>query len=440
MATAGAGQGRRGRPAKPVDGSSSAQAFLGAELRRLRLERGMVLADLGRCTGFSAQHIGAVERGASPASEQFVTACDAGLGAGGWLAAQFDAVIREQAAVRHQRQARRRAVPTPAATDGGDGTEVDWTRVAAAARVRCRPSAEVVNNLALITDRHRVLYHLLPAGQMIGPAEAHLGTLAALLRVSPERAGRRLAAMAQETAGLVAWLHHDLADVRASERAYQTAESLLKSSGDRALAGYVTAFRATVRTAGGDYRAGAVYLEMAAEQLGRSAPPMPRAWLLAMRAEVAARTGDRTAALALLGQAERALEQADADPGAEWMFSFDHGRLAAHRGTCLLALGRVADAEAAFGQAITSLPARCVRRRAEFQVKLAATYLVRADFAAAAGLAVDALDRFTAAGSAAGLRSVRDLRRRIARGGGPGATRALDERLHTLATDDLQSG
>lgn len=57
----------------------------------------MILADLGRRTGSSAQHIGAVEHVASPASEQFIATCDAALEAGGWLAAQFDAVIREQA-------------------------------------------------------------------------------------------------------------------------------------------------------------------------------------------------------------------------------------------------------------------------------------------------------------------------------------------------------
>ncbi len=110
-APGGRRQGRRGRPSKPLDGTASAQAFLGVELRRFRLEQGLVLADLGRRTGYSAQHIGAVERGTSPASEQFVDACDAALAADGRLSAQFTTVVREQTAARQTRPAHGHADP-----------------------------------------------------------------------------------------------------------------------------------------------------------------------------------------------------------------------------------------------------------------------------------------------------------------------------------------
>src|SRR6266545_5142210 len=298
-------QGRRGRPSKPLDGTASAQAYLGAELRRLRLERGLVLADLGRRTGYSAQHIGAVERGTSPASEQFVDACDAALAADGRLSTQFTTVVREQTAARHRRHAQRRTPPSPAlGTTGGvsgPDADIDWERIEDSTRSGPRRSVELIEQLELVTDHHRSLYHLLPTAQMLGPAEAHLATLSSLLRAGDDRTGQhRLGAMAQETAGLVAWLRTDLGDAHASEAAYQVADSLFEVSSDRALAGYVTAFRATVRADRREYRASAQYLMVAADQFGQAAPPMPVAWLFALRAEAAARANDRVTTLAML--------------------------------------------------------------------------------------------------------------------------------------------
>jgi transcriptional regulator with XRE-family HTH domain len=441
VAVAGGGRrGRAGRPLKPLDGSASAQAFLGAELRQLRLERGLVLADLGRRTGYSAQHIGAVERGTSPASEQFIEACDAALAADGLLSSHFTAAVRAQAAARRQRHVARRALPSRpphpphSSQDDEPAPDIDWELIEDSTRSRFRRSPQLVEQLWLVTDRHRSLYHLLPAAQMIGPAEAHLATLSSLLLSGDDGTGRpQLAAMAQETAGLVAWLRTDLGDAHASDAAYRVADSLLPLSGDRALAGYVTAFRATVCADRGQYRAGAEYLSVATDQFGRNAPPMSAAWLQALRAEAAARAGDRPAVTAMLRGAERSLDRAGEDTGADWMYLFDHGRLAAHRGTCLLALGQPGGAEAAFTEAVASLPPRCIRRRADLRLKLAATHLARGDHAAAMTFALDALEGFVEAGSPQGLRSVRQLRTRVLRVAGSAAIAGLDQRLRELA-------
>jgi transcriptional regulator with XRE-family HTH domain len=444
MAVADGGRrGRVGRPPKPLDGVASAQAFLGAELRRLRLERGLVLADLGRRTGYSPQHIGAVERGTSPASEQFVEACDAALAADGVLSSHFTAAVRAQAAARRRRQVARRALPSRpphprSSPDDEPVPDIDWELIEDSTRSRFRRPPELTEQLWLVTDRHRSLYHLLPAAQMIRPAEAHLATLSSLLHSGEDGTGcRQLAAMAQETAGLVAWLRTDLGDAHASEAVYRVADSLLPLSGDRALAGYVTAFRATVCADRGQYRASADYLLVATDQFGRNAPPMPAAWLQALRAEAAARAGDRPGATAMLRSAERSLDRAGEDTGTEWMYLFDHGRLAAHSGTCLLALGQPDGAEAAFTEAVASLPPRCIRRRADLRLKLAATHLARGDHATAMTLAIDALEGFVAAGSTQGLRCVRQIRARVLRVAGRAATAGLDERLRELATSVL---
>jgi transcriptional regulator with XRE-family HTH domain len=110
---------------------SSRVAYLGAEIRRWRLERGLSQGALGMATGFSRQHVGEVERGAGTTSETFVVLCDQVLRAGGELTALVPAVLYEQAAARHRRQAeRRRPPPRARVTLGSEETsrtrEVRW--------------------------------------------------------------------------------------------------------------------------------------------------------------------------------------------------------------------------------------------------------------------------------------------------------------------------
>lgn len=425
--------GKRGRPPKPVDGGASAQAFFGSELRRLRVDRGLRLADLASRVGYSVQHISAVERGTVAASEQFAAVCDGSLGADGHLVRLLDAVVLEQATARHRRQAARRQA-APAAARVCDGTEVrddvDWERLEAVTRMRARPSIAMVDDLALITERYRSLYHYLPAPQMLECADAHLSTLRALLGDSGGGSvEQELAVMAQETAGLVAWLRHDLGDLAASEAAYRLADELLVASGDRVLAGYVTAFRAVARSARGNLQASASDLEAAAYQMGTAAPDMPAAWLFALRAEAEAGRGNSAPAMALLWQAEQALDRAGRDPGAAWMYLFDEGRLAAHRGSCLLALGRPVQAQIAFELAMRALPASCLRRRSDLRVKLAMARIALGDCSGAVRLGLEAVDGFVHAGSAQGLRSVRTLRGQIVADHGLRVVSALDERL-----------
>ena len=102
------GKRRPGRPAKITDSASSAAAALGAELRRLRIDRGLTLTQLGRLVGYSWQHLGAIKRGSAVPSEVVVVACDAAVLANGRLLSMLPAVIREQARVRHQHEAARR--------------------------------------------------------------------------------------------------------------------------------------------------------------------------------------------------------------------------------------------------------------------------------------------------------------------------------------------
>ena len=121
---------RRGRRPRSRDPGASSSARLGAELRALRTQRGLTLRQLAEQIGFSTAHLSAVELAKSPASEQFVLACDGALNAGGALLALLPAAIYERASRCHRDEARRR---------WGDGAGAASYRCPRAARPRLWP-------------------------------------------------------------------------------------------------------------------------------------------------------------------------------------------------------------------------------------------------------------------------------------------------------------
>ncbi|MGH3833893.1 MAG: hypothetical protein ACRDRS_26215, partial [Pseudonocardiaceae bacterium] len=111
----GGGKRRPGRPPKITDPASSAAAALGAELRRLRIERELTL----------------------------------GL------------------------------------------DDLDWARLVDATRRPSRLSTAVVDDLELITDRQRRLYHELSSAEMLMHVQAHGGLLMSLVDCRPPRSWDR---------------------------------------------------------------------------------------------------------------------------------------------------------------------------------------------------------------------------------------------------------
>jgi hypothetical protein len=118
-------------------------------------------------------------------SEVVVSACDVAVLANGRLVSMLPAVIREQARVRHQRGAARRAGRSTdlvgARAQQLCGGDLDWARLADAARLPSRLSTAVVDDLELITDRQRRLYHELSSAEMMVHVQAHGGLLVSLL-------------------------------------------------------------------------------------------------------------------------------------------------------------------------------------------------------------------------------------------------------------------
>lgn len=420
-----------------TDPGSSAAAALGAELRRLRIDRGLTLEQLGRLVGYSGQHLGAVERGTAVPSEVVVAACDAAVLANGRLASIFPAVIREQARVRHQHEAARRAGQSNdlvgvRARQVCDRDDVDWARLADAARRPSQLNRAVVDDLELITDRQRRLYHELSSAEMMVHVQAHAGLLVSLLdSAAPDSLRRRVASAAAEAAGFAAWLWYDLGDLYTMSHCYRQAARAITESSDAALRSYILGYQGLVARAQGRPKSELGLFDQACQIAQRSASASTRSWLTVLAAGALARVGRSREALAAL-EAARSLLAGQDSRTDEWMYDFDEGSLAAHAGTCLLTVGRPESAAAAFTDALRLLPPSCERRGAEIQVGLAAARLVSREVEEAQRLTLTSLATFAARGSVAGLQRVRELRGTFRAKGYVSAAAAIDERARAL--------
>ena len=433
----GDGKRRPGRPPKITDPASSAAAALGTELRRLRVDRGLTLGQLGQLVKYSWQHLGAVERGTAVPSEIVVSACDAAVLANGRLVSMLPAVIREQARVRHQHEAARRPgrstdLVEARARQVCDQDNLDWARLADAARRPSRLSTAVVDDLELITDRQRRLYHELSSAEMMVHVQAHVGLLVSLLdSPQPHSLRHRVASAAAEAAGFAAWLWYDLGDLYTMSHCYRQADLAADESSNIGLRSYILGYQGLVARAQGQPESALGFFDKARQTAERSAADPTRSWLTVLTADALARVGRSREALATLDAARSLLAGQDSRTD-EWMYDFDEGSLAIHAGTCLLTVGRPESAAAAFTDALRLLPASCERRGAEIQVGLAAARLASGHVEEAQRLTLDSLATFAARGSVAGLHRVRELRGQFRARGHVNAATAIDERVRAL--------
>jgi tetratricopeptide (TPR) repeat protein len=432
---------RPGRPPKAQDASASALAALGVRLRELRQNRGLTLMQLAELTGYSWQHLGAVERGQVVPSENVVSACDACLQANGALITLLSAVIREQAHIRHQHEAARRPVRRASVRDDQVAgraklvcdDDLDWDRLADASRRPSRITPAVVEDLELITDRQRRLYHELSSAEMLVHVQAHFGLLTSFLDWGqPDPLRHRLASAVAEAAGFAAWLWFDLGDAFSMERSYRQARDAADEATDRGVGAYIKGYQGMVSAQREGPAAGLAHLDEARGIAPRSLSGVTRSWLTVLAADAMARTGQRKAALTALGRSRDFLASAREDEREPWMYEFGHGSLAVHAGTCYLALGQPHQAANAFEEALALLPPSCDRRGATIETGLAHARLAAGDVEEAQRLASSALVVFAERGSVAGLRRIRDLRNTFRDAGHHHAAAALDEHARAL--------
>ncbi len=388
---------------------------------------------LAEMTEYSPQHLGAIERGSAVPSETIVARADDALGACGGLLGLLPEVIREQAHIRHRNGAARRRLPAVEAQLPSTEEHLAWERLAQSGRRVSRVTTSVVQDLELITDRQRSLYHELSSSELVAQVEMHHALLTGFLQSSaPDALRRRIASAAAEAAGLAAWLWFDLGDARRMRCFYREASDAVGEARDPSLGAYIKGFEGIAAGESGRRDSADGLLVDACERAPRSLPRLTRSWLHALRANALARMGERRRALESLDRAHRFHDVLRDDGTGPWMFDFDDSSLAGYSGSCYLALGQGHAAATAFEKALVHLPESCDRRRATIQVELAGARLVTGDVEEARDLACAALSTFVGRGSVAGVRRVRRLRNSLREAGHGAAALVIDEHTRAL--------
>jgi tetratricopeptide (TPR) repeat protein len=137
---------------------------------------------------------------------------------------------------------------------------------------------------------------------------------------------------------------------------------------------------------------------------------------------------DEKACLIVLAKAEEALGRGGLGLDPAWMYAFDHERLTAARGDCLLRLDQPEDAERAYREALDNLEDGSTRHRAELLTGIGAAVLRQRRIDEACALARESLDVLDDQ-SPLGVTRVRRLRQDLDDWHNHPAVVALDERL-----------
>jgi tetratricopeptide (TPR) repeat protein len=290
-----------------------------------------------------------------------------------------------------------------------------------------------VERLEAVTAIQRALYHNSSPAELIDAVRGHLSAVILTLR-NTERSGlrRRLAAIAAETAGHVAWLCHELNDDRGATRYYTISGMAIRQAGNPPLDAYVQGFKSQVWYRRGDVEQARLLAEGASRKAARGGSATLRSWLWALRGQALAELGDASGCVAALTKSEAAIGRARPEQDPPWMDAFDPGRFAALAGSCYRKLGRLEAAEELLQLAMTQLDPSGARRRGMVLLELALVEVDKGDLQRACRLAGEALQALTKIGSLAGVHQVVQFRSLVERRGGTPALADLDEQFAAL--------
>lgn len=261
---------------------------------------------------------------------------------------------------------------------------------------------ELIDALTRSSIGHRTLDHLevsvsgcaerYPAEgpRQLGPSiHRQLGRIrTALDHPQPLAVRQRLTRLLGYLSVLAANVAADLGDAIGAAGFYDVADQAALEAGDDGVRAWANANRAIASFAAGDHADAGVLLAGATDH-GRHAVPRRRAWIAALLARSQAQAGDRTAALRALDESRGLLDQVDDPPGGTDFF--DDTRLAGLRGSTLLALGDVAEAENLIRSAMSGRSSSDLKGRALLGLELAQCRILDREYDEAARLALESL-------------------------------------------------
>ena len=265
-------------------------------------------------------------------------------------------------------------------------------------------SAGQLNELiCLLNDQWHALVrtdNLLGPRHALGGVRAQLDVIDALLRSIRPPARRDVLQLGARYAESAAWLHEDSGDMRGARSWNGRSMEWALEAGDRLMMSWALFRRGEHAAADGD-AAAAAGLAGAARREGGELPSPMLAAILQQEAHAYALDGAEAACQTALDQAhERAASPDDPGDASSGHGSFcTPGYVEMQRGRCWLRLGRPAEAMAAFGRALLSLPPVYRRDRGVALSGQAAAFAAIGEPGEAATAAMEALSVARDAGS-----------------------------------------
>ncbi|MFJ1752664.1 multiprotein-bridging factor 1 family protein [Kitasatospora sp. NPDC088134] len=397
----------------------------GAELRRLREERGLSLEGLARQLSYSKGYLSKVESGQRRASQELARRCDALLGADGRL-----------------QQLAARPGPDGPGVDGpgGSGPGARGDRAAALvalpgpgvlAEPPLRPTALAPEVPALLRAQ---LAHYRALGQHLDPAllvpglQAQSETAVRLALRCEGRVRSELLLIAAHFIEFGGWMAQEAGDQRAALAHTERAAELARAGGNRHLVGYALVRRALITFYAGDVAA-TVALATAAQD--RRLPPRIRGLAALREAQGHALGGDRARCLRSLERAEVLLDTAAAvhDDGPPIGTGNLADPAAMATGWCLFDLGHARRAAEVLDHEYARIPPSATRARIRYGLRRALAHAGAGEAEHACDVAAGELGALADVPSATVLADLRRLDRELRRFRANRAVRAFQPAL-----------
>lgn len=306
-------------------------------------------------------------------------------------------------------------------------------RAATGARV----SAGLCDHLQGTIDELRVMDAGSGSGAVADLARAHLSLVNQVLRMSTydEQVGRRLAAIAADTATQTGWFAFDAGRHEAAQEYMLAGLRAARQSGDERLGAGALSYLAIHGYSTGHPRDAVVAAQAGRAKVKGLDAPALEAMLLTRQSRGHARLGERAAATRALEEAGELCSRGRGQDEPHWLYWMNEGEIHGQTATAQLDLGDPARAVASFDLAVRTLNPGDQRTRGLLLSRAAQAYAKAGDLDAACEQGHKAADLAETVQSARLRDHLRDLAGvlrpapRRGSGYGHGGVRTLTERI-----------
>ncbi|MFV2022489.1 helix-turn-helix domain-containing protein [Micromonospora sp. LOL_023] len=344
-----------GQALKTLEPGRSVQHFLGAEVRRLRQERDMSQADLGRTLFVHKDLIRKIEAAERTASDDLVERCDVALTAGGALRRLIPMLQRERG-LRAGRDAGSSA--RGFRSEATDRPVLDWLVSSALDVGHSHDFDDRSSETALKLQELRSSDHAHGAGQIYS-------IVTDILRRELDILAAHSPLVAMGFLELAGYEAVDLGADGAAQRHYQQALAIATRSGNHLYGGYLIAVSlAHLALHCGDADQAGRLATAALRGTEHQTTPGVRAVFRTVLARAQARRGDEAACAATLLKVEADLARSTPADEPPWIAYFSEADLADEKAHCFYDLGLHELAQREVARAVAQLEPTRARRLA----------------------------------------------------------------------------